>query len=239
MLNIGKAFRCSVVFFYVIVFTGCNTPWSSDSSSDTSSRGMADNLLGDFKILFDWNVQSDHFICSGIQANNNLISVGVSFSPSDIQSNTRALDGLQVYIEHNFQGVIEVVGRENRLSILNVEMLECDALGALRALPAVEFVEAKYVTPISKEELFDGVVEMQSRTVSENIGIEDDVVEEVFNPGLYDPGMSDKSYVNYVRSIDERAADRIEQHGVNRIYAVSYKHMTLPTKRIVENSVEA
>ena len=143
MLNIGKAFRCSVVFFYVIVFTGCNTPWSSDSSSDTSSRGMADNLLGDFKILFDWNVQSDHFICSGIQANNNLISVGVSFSPSDIQSNTRALDGLQVYIEHNFQGVIEVVGRENRLSILNVEMLECDALGALRALPAVEFVEAK------------------------------------------------------------------------------------------------
>ena len=218
MLNIGKSLRFSVVFFYAVVLVGCNTPWSSDSSSDTSSRGTADNLLDDFKILFDWNVQSDNFICSGIQANNNLISVGVSFSPSDIQLNTRAIDGLQVYIEEDFQGLIEVVGREDRLSILNVEMLDCNALGALRALPVVEFVEAKYVAPISKEVLFDSMVEMQSRAVSKNIDIEDDIVEEVFNPGLYDPGMSDTSYVDHVRSIDERAADRIERHGVNRIY---------------------
>lgn len=218
MLNIGKAFRCSVVFFYAVVLIGCNTPWSSDNSSDTSSRGAVDNLLDDFKILFDWNVQSDNFICSGIQANNNLISIGVSFSPSDIQLNTQAIDGLQIYIEEEFQGAVEVVGRENRLSILNVEMLDCNVLGALRALPEVSFVEAKYVTPLSKDGLFDSVLEMQARTTSENVDIEDDVVAEYFNPGLYDPGTSDKNYVDHVRSIDERAADRIEQHGLNKIY---------------------
>jgi len=223
MLDIGKAFRCAVVFLYPLVLLGCNAPWSSESSSDTSSRGSANDPLGEFKLLFDWNVQTDNFICSGIGANNNLISVGVSFSPTDIQLNTNAIDDLQGYVEDNFHGRIEVVGRENRLGILNLEMLECDALGALRALPAVEFVEAKYVSPISQEDVFDQALEMQFRASiqdanGEDAAMVDDAEEEPFNPGLYDPDMSEKSYVSHVRDIEERAADRIERHGLNRIY---------------------
>ena len=218
MLNIGKIFPCSVVVLCAVILTGCNVPWSSENSSNTSSRGGVDDPLAGFKLLFDWNIQTDNFICSGIQANNNLISVGVSFSPTNINVNIKAIDSLQAHVEEKFQGSVQVVGRENRLGILNVEMLECNALGALRALPAVEFVEAKYVSPVSKEELFDQVVEMQSRATMDDSDIGEDVEEEVFNPGLYDPSMSTQKYVNHIRGINERAADRIEQHGVNKIY---------------------
>ena len=223
MFNFHSMLRLLALLLIPLVLTACKTPWSPSSSSDSPGRSAGGNPLDNVNVLFDWNKQKDALICSAIEANNNLLSIGVVFSPTNVQENTTALNALESYIEDVFSGSVAVVGRENRLSILNVEMIDCSALASIRSLPNVEFVEAKYVAPISEADLFENALELQTQsTITKAVQLSDDPDndspdEEVINPGFYDPEVSDLTYVEYIRQIEEKAADRIVQHGMNRI----------------------
>ncbi|OUS23937.1 hypothetical protein A9Q99_25615 [Gammaproteobacteria bacterium 45_16_T64] len=220
--------RCIPLLCISFFPTGCNTPWDSSNNSDDASRSTSastiKNPFDELKFMYDWNKQTDAFICSSISANNNLVSVGVSFDPLDVPKNKKVLDALEVEIAQRYGDAVIVVGREERLSILNLEMVDCSVLGSIRSLVAVEFVEAKYVTPVSEEELFEDVLEMQYRAAVMRSSGQDRVSgdqlndEELFNPGLYDETDYELTYVEYIRQIDETIADRLERHGLNRIY---------------------
>ncbi|MDX1692495.1 MAG: S8 family serine peptidase [Ketobacteraceae bacterium] len=224
---------CYTVFLLVIsTLSGCKDPFHDKPG--TSDRSQQDPLA-DVKVMFDWNQASDATICSGLEANNRLLSLGTDFIAGDTAGNRTRVDALQEIIESAFVDSARVVSRENRLSILTIELFDCNALGRIRSLPAIQFVEPKYLAPISEAEVFDEVVSMQAPPVVQPLR---EIKDPSINPGLYDPDTATLPYPDYVRQVNGNVADIMERHGVADIYR-EFTFFGVPTVgvAIIDNGV--
>lgn len=208
---VGIALSC------VLGLVGCNG--SSGSGDGSADRSTANQALEDTKILFNWNEQSDETICSGLKFQKTL-ALGAAFSAGDNDRNRRALDTLQVYLEENYPEEVSVIDREERLSILDVEINDCSALSPLRASALIEYVEPKYQFPKIDIDIETGIEQLQARSLVPSAL---DLDRELFNPGFYDPNSYSMSYQDYIRNMDEKSADIIEHHGLDKVYK-EFKH---------------
>ncbi|MCG8312134.1 MAG: S8/S53 family peptidase [Pseudomonadales bacterium] len=191
---------------------GCNG--SSGSGAGSADRSTANQALEDSKILFNWDDQSDETICSGLRFQKTL-ALGAAFDAGANNKNRRALDKLQDYLETHYSDALNVIDREERLSILDVELNDCNVLSALRASPLIEYVEPKYQFPKMDTAIETGIAQLQARALSRSspASVDDDI-----NPGFYDPNSFRMPYKDYIRETDEKAADIIEHHGLDKIY---------------------
>ncbi|MCG8668106.1 MAG: S8/S53 family peptidase [Pseudomonadales bacterium] len=231
---------CLLFIIISINLSGCKDPFHDGGTAESSARGVQ-NPLDDIKIFADWNKQSDDVICDAIEANNSLISIGTDFIPRENEKNTQALDDLENYLLENYGDALMIAGRENRLSILNVEIIDCSVLGEIRDLDNVHFVEPKYLAPIDEEDIFDSALEMQARALANprDDSDEEDLKEEV-NPGFYDPNDFDLSYPEYIRNINSKSADIMERHNIDKIYE-EFGHYGTPNigVAVIDNGVVA
>lgn len=198
----------------LFLLMSCNEPWDSSSGS-SSSRASQNELLEDAKILFDWNKQSDESICSILQTSGTLLTVGAHYIPRGTQANDVTLNELERTLQGSFEDAIRVSSREPRLGLLNLDLIDCSVLGEIRGLPEVEFVEPKYLSPQSQDDIFESALVLQAKSSPDSEQEEDDLS---INPGLYDPAVMPMSYVDYVRDFHRVAAERMERHGLARIY---------------------
>ena len=208
-----RLFSILSLFLILIQASGCKDPFH-DGSGVTSSRGQQDPLA-DTKLMFDWNDASDATICSGLEANNRLLSLGTDFTPQQTDRNRDHVNQLATIIETQFAESALIVSREDRLSILTIELNNCDVLAEIRALPAVEFVEPKYLAPVTEEEVFNEVVSMKSGPA---LMPRREPKDPSINPAFYNPAQQSLSYPDYIRQVNGNMADIMERHGVARIY---------------------
>lgn len=206
-------FRCVVFITLASQLWGCKDPFN-DAQGTSSSRSQQDPLA-DVKIMFDWNQAPDDAICTGLEANNRLLSLGAAFNAGNTNSNREAVDALETVITAEFSEAARVVSRENRLAILTIELFDCSVLADIRALPQVKFVEPKYLAPISEEDIFNRLTQTDMQSLYPR---RREVKDPSINPGFYEPGNETLSYPDYVRQVNGNIADIMERHGVARIY---------------------
>ena len=205
--------RCVVFISLISPLWGCKDPFH-DAQGASSSRSQQDPLA-DVKIMFDWNQAPDETICTGLEANNRLLSLGAAFLPENTASNREAVDELQEIMESRFAESARIVSRENRLAILTIELFDCSVLADIRSLPQVTFVEPKYLAPISEEDVFNELTQTNLQTLFPR---DLEVKDPSINPAFYDPVSHDLSYPDYVRQVDGNIADIMERHGIAKIY---------------------
>lgn len=218
-----KVVRLTLTLAMLMFGSGCKDHTNSaetvpdralEDATDNTPAPPADPQPTDVKLVFDWHKQTDAVVCAGARANNNLLAVGVDFRPRNNAFNARSLQQLKNHLDANFSNVMRVVGQEDRLGILNLEITDCSIVADLRNDAAVQFVEPKYVAPINDELIYQSLLQQQAeeRVLAA-------VEEAEVNPGLYDPATATVTYAQYLsEGGDTWTADVMLRHGVDRIY---------------------
>lgn len=208
-----SAIRLATLVFFLFVAAACKDPFT-DTNNSTSNRSQT-NPLEESKILFDWNQQSDTTICSALQANNNLLTIGLDFEPRKNDHNHKILTETETFLQENYANELIVIDQEARLGLLTVEIIDCSILGDIRALPQVQFVEPKYLAPIEEEDVFNSLVNSHSLNYQPRAN---EVKNPDINPGFYDPDTMNLSYDEYIEQVNGNAARIIRRHGIDRIH---------------------
>ena len=123
------------------------------------------------KKVFNWNEQTDHFICEGLPLAKNILVAGY-------EDNAKGKQSLDAYLSAH-RSSISLEDRHEQLGIYFMHTQDCRHISAIRNLDGVAYVELDYFPEdVSRLEVVNPVEpEGPNLRLNEN------------NPGLYDGTM--------------------------------------------------
>lgn len=159
---------------------------------------------------FDWSRADDALLCAAIGEGARPLVVGVEGAGT--AARRRTLDELIAELRDVPGAPRAAVERDDRLGTIRLALGSCDAIGAIRALPRVAFVEvaAALDAPSAEAELGASSTAPAAPTP---------LALPALNPGLYDssdPGYA--SYADFVEQIDADPAAWIRAQHMDRVF---------------------
>ncbi len=173
--------------------------------------GYVARVLAERHEPFDWNRADDAALCDALGGGAGPLVVGAHASEGASPSVT--VDVLVSEIRRALGHAVRVVGRNDRLATIRLDVDACADVATLRALPVVAFVEVAYAPVLATP-----ATASTASASAEAIGAVPRAAG-TFNPGLYDPAASTgASYVDYMERVDPDAAARIRRQHADTVY---------------------
>ncbi len=151
------------------------------------------------KMLFNWNEQSDDFICKALPLTGNTMVVGFDVNLIERES-------IESFINQNDD--IEISESNDKLGILYLKTENCSHLSSIRNLPGVEYIELDYF-PNAISRFDDGSLKMATNIFPE-------IKRTGDNPGDFVPGS--EPYLNYLQGIDGGSTGRAYNENMDKVY---------------------
>ena len=151
--------------------------------------------------VFDWNEQTDEFICKALSLTDYVFAVGFEF-------NAIGKRNLADYLQSH--GDLELDNTNDKLGIYYLRSKNCDHITAIRNLEGIQYLELDHfpsdisslITPFELPE--EDIDYRSSSRVSDH------------NPGAYVPGSG--PYLNFLDDFEGSIAANCYNHNMDKVY---------------------
>ncbi len=218
--------RILAILFGMSILISCEKESSFPSEIVESELSQQiDNLIIDLILseakVFDWNEQSDDFLCKALPLTDNIFVAGFGLNENGKQN-------LDKYLNAH-QGSITIEDRNNKLGFYFLKTEYCYHISAIRHIDGVEFVELDYYPSDISKLIGDEPIEIPDISFRSTVS---------GNPGLFEPGSG--SYLDYLSNFDESKAERADNHNMGPVFdELGYFGSASTGVGVIDNGIQA